>query len=591
MKANKRFNIRENIIENIPKIIECFVEFYGEENRQKIVDKFNKLVIVGYLDFKGYGSILDFEKSKLANSLVEEFKKETNITSNVTINTIFGYFIKNFDNVPLLNELKLDLNYDFNRKSLLNFLKDYSKEDLTSLDEPRAKEVLEELKRLVPYINRIKEKYDERYNETLKQYDEYFESMDKLDKKLLKHYTAEFYKDISDLIRGPDKEIIESEELENKLEKLKTLKLVMGGPLDLLGPGLLDSFSKESEEMLNDPDILEWKKDSIKDDRVRYFNALGINKGKNSSYEDYMNDEICKKAVPTKDKIERIIKTRNKYKRIAIMELLESMPHHKSIYDEINSMDLLINPEVSRYINNRTTCIFTDYVLENGEYVERPILFFDGSLAERNIDCALLHELNHLYELKTISVNKSSINAITGWDIVHEDIKEDNSDEHFFDPENHNRKYEAFNEVINEFIAQDICKIMHEKGLTLTNDIKNVSNATGTIHDIVLRNFTKDFYIEFKNEIIESRKEGNISILLEIVGKEDFDEFNDLLSEIYTTFNEGTMFSIYGSINNNVVTDKTMLYMSYKKRTEEYMERFRENKAKYLNSHGSAMKV
>ena len=77
---NKRFYLRENIIENMPKIIEAFVSFYGEDKREQIEDRFKNSIIAPHYSLEAYKNILDNEKEKIINRLIEDFKKETNIT-------------------------------------------------------------------------------------------------------------------------------------------------------------------------------------------------------------------------------------------------------------------------------------------------------------------------------------------------------------------------------------------------------------------------------------------------------------------------------------------------------------------------------
>ena len=77
MKENKRFHLLENIVNNMPKIIEAFVSFYGEEYRERITEKFNSVIFAAYYKVETYKKILDEEKAKIVERVLEDFKQET----------------------------------------------------------------------------------------------------------------------------------------------------------------------------------------------------------------------------------------------------------------------------------------------------------------------------------------------------------------------------------------------------------------------------------------------------------------------------------------------------------------------------------
>ena len=232
--------------------------------------------------------------------------------------------------------------------------------------------------------------------------------------------------------------------------------------------------------------------------------------------------------------------------------------------------------DFAKNINNGLIAICPNYSKRDGQIIEKPFLYFDASRDPTRLDCNFIHELNHLLECNTISVDSEGYTLICGWDIVQEGPqKDDNLD--FYEKERAKRNYEVLNEVINEFIAQDICKIMHENGITLSNDLEKSENYGGTLEDISLRRFTRGFYEEFKKEIIASRT-GDMSQLLDGVGKNNFEEFNNMLRDYYNRFNEGELYKLYNDLHDNVDNENTRYHKACVEKTIELLNRFRQHR-------------
>ena len=57
----------------------------------------------------------------------------------------------------------------------------------------------------------------------------------------------------------------------------------------------------------------------------------------------------------------------------------------------------------------------------------------------------------------------------------------------------------------------------------------------------------------YKNEFIESRKNGNLSVVLDVIGKENFEALNDL-------FYEFSLFRIYQYLDAGKETEETIKF-------------------------------
>lgn len=112
-----------------------------------------------------------------------------------------------------------------------------------------------------------------------------------------------------------------------------------------------------------------------------------------------------------------------------------------------------------------------------------------------------------------------------------------------------------FNEIINELLAQEISKILSENGLYIfnTKDDKKIKGGSSYERTKVLISV---FYDRYKKEIIESRK-GNIQVLFDAVGKENFESLNHLFYEFNESFPEFTYYQLYRDLNAGKETELT----------------------------------
>lgn len=100
-----------NVIrDNLPKIIEVFIEFYGEEYRDLVTEKLNNTIILGYYDSETLFSLICDEKQKMFNEIIADIFDELGIEK--TKENQEKYFVSsiNFDYENIIPIFKL-INY------------------------------------------------------------------------------------------------------------------------------------------------------------------------------------------------------------------------------------------------------------------------------------------------------------------------------------------------------------------------------------------------------------------------------------------------------------------------------------------------
>jgi hypothetical protein len=157
-----------------------------------------------------------------------------------------------------------------------------------------------------------------------------------------------------------------------------------------------------------------------------------------------------------------------------------------------------------------------------------------------------------------------------------------------FEKDEEKRNYEMLNEIMNEFIAQDICTILHQNGITFTTDLENSKNTGGTSYQVILGGFTRTFYELYKDEIIESRKTGDMSKIFDVVGKDNFEQFNDMLRDYSARFQGMDIYKLHRDLHNNVDNEDTRYYHECIDKAKELYSKFKENKAHYEESVGKS---
>ena len=636
----KFLNCKEELEKSIPIFKEAFIEYYGEEYRQEIEEKFSKAKFIGYQSIEGLEStIRDFSIIK-TSELIQAIIAKHNL--DYTEKDLTGGCSFEHKDIQPLNKL-LDIleNNELGpegrlEKSMLECLevaKHYYPEmtiedmrnisktgiipeqyqefpswvknrilydtvsenvearhrnryiscqdllELISLDitEDNFQEILKRPE-FTKYLD-LKEDYQnayKEYQESLKLIENYLievEEYKKLKQDLNEKYLSQFiFKNLDILSWENRTKVIDylknntgDYKVKNYIDNIfgMTLNAVIG----------IESFSSESEKMLNDSSTEEWKISRIKRNRVSFFNSNGIHLGFN--YEDYLDNEEVKKIWPSTERIDELLKHRKIYKELCDKDLYDNTERYQETIKEIDDLDLLDKSiRVDKIIYEQGgTFVLPNAKKVNGSYDEFSILAINfNNIMSNHIDHNIVHELNHLLEVHINSVVGNTYDGVCGWDVFSE---EDNDDY-----EDTKRSYELFNEIINELIAQEISAIMHRDNTYVFDDPEDSSyiGVTSYEHTAFL---VRTFFEEYKDLIIKSRNNGNISIILDAVGKENFEELNGLFKIYEKEFPESKMFRLSVDLNNNEDTELTRIFYDLVDKRDKILEKMHN----YYESH------
>ena len=435
------------------------------------------------------------------------------------------------------------------------------------------------------------DKVIEKYKETLKEYEnfekeniEYFNEMqvnEDLEKSLREKYYKEFLKENIDLIKEEDRQGVIEYLNDSKKSYLMnySVRSLLGSSIQ--SESILESFCEEQEDILNNEETSTFIKNNIIENRIKYFNDIGINLGNN--YNLYLENEDVKSNWPTKERLEKFRATKNKLINNFMKEYYLNTVSHKRLRQVVDSKNLLNKDDgLDQTMYNSSlgkTCVATNLKEIDGKLEAAPLVMisfggFDGAL-----DHDIIHELNHLYELSLESVINNKVVYLCGWDICEDDIVGEVNDYIDITKEEPKRSYELFNEIINEVIAQEIEEKMHEKGIHILDSSRNSKVKGNTSYEASFF-IIKDFYKEFRDEIIKSRSNGNIKEILDVVGEKNFNDLNDLFDIYFENLSGLKKMQLLDDIKNNRTTNLTIKYYEIVDKSKEIMKRMREESKK-----------
>ena len=644
-KTHDILNATETLNKNLDRLIDVFVMFYGEEKREEITAKFNKMMFIGYQDSQDVNTLISKEKEDFTNKILSLTFDKLEIPIEKQKIIIEASNLSNLDYIEFspLNLLKINIDdYRLGPESRLEkgikeryeLFKKYLPE--LSYDDFKNKNIKEEdLKKVPSYIlsylnfDKIEIEFNKKFNDTIvflkkiypeinkDNFNEYLNSgkLDKLEKlsyildelkekydkyikdnygeiirnnetlknkynKLKEAYFKQYVEEFKELLTEEDKKIFENAENEiiSFTYSVKGIEVLFGKSFSL--DSSISYFSEEADKILDDIEASEYRKTIIKENRIKYFNYRGINLG--SNYEDYINNSQVQKIWPNKELINRLEERKDYYHNKLNNDYYSSIPFYQEVRKIIENLNLLdkeysFNPNA--YLR-QLTCVNPNIIMKDGKYDLYSLVLIYSNLSEY-ADISLIHELNHLYELSLLNVENNSYQVITGWDYLNGNINNSSINQvDTINVDNAKRQYELFSEIINEMIAQEITEMMHEKDIYIFNTKENAKIKGGTSYEHTIP-LVRDFYNTFKKEIIESRNNNNIQIILDKVGKVNFDQLNKLFYIFNEHFSGLRIMQVYNDLRNEKDTKETKIYNELIEASKQILENMKE----YSNNH------
>lgn len=593
----KKSLIDKTIKEESLKYQEEFLNSLNISNAKEMIPKIfgfghdykNLYHINGYINYKKeMAKGIEGRKQEFLKEGYEFIKRYLNISYEEYIDNInngIGFDINNKLPSYVKNNILYycDLNNadnDLNRyrKQAISFLNELGFEE-DDIDNHYLLEKYNDINKIADNIDRLNNKLDSEF-EYLKPYEDEIKYIDKLEVEIDLKYKKILLQNMAKYFTSKDKEQLE--ELlkkdyiyDSELKKIMSYKIFVSK-----GNGknpLIESFSKENEDKLNNISTSEWIKNTIMEERIEYFKAIGIDLGDN--YSDYINNDKVKESIPPAYLANEVMNIINDNKNQKNIEIFEANPINKKIKEEIERKGYL-DKDISfnaRLNNNPITCVNPNVIYESGKYKLGGLVLIHIE-DSNSLDHYIVHELNHVLELSLTSVNGNKYQGICGWDILSGDINQQGLEEvDTLSKDNNKRNYELFNEIINELLAQKVSEMMEQNDLFIFNTKDNNKYKNTTSYER-MRPFVIDFFDEYLPSIIDSRKDGNISSLFNEIGEKNFNDLNNLLIRFNELFSEFRFYALAKAKKEGRITDDTMFFDELMKEKDMILENMRNYK-------------
>ena len=587
-------NATSLILNKMPAIIEAFVTFYGESERANIESKFKNMQIICYCPPSDIKETIEAGKRAKRKQLIDQYlisiQRVLQKPTSELITLFFGVE-ENDGHIQMGKELyptpiESYIAYKNGSLSGIEKIKNYPnavrllRGVYPDINEQEIDEVIEsgkvaDLNECISLYLKMVDEY-RKYELSFVPYISYNEKCQQLEDLLRKSYLKKIIAMLADLFTKEELEKIDSRlGMFCSFIGLTTLggKISNFFGISFEHPAPIEAFSKESETKLQNSSRDEQL--SIKQERIKYFKNLGIDLG--DDYEAYVSNQQTKAIWPTPDLAQRVKSTREQTYREMINEYYQSLPEYQENRRIIDALGLINKDDeynAATYFHKRTQISANLRRTETGVELFPIMVINTGSLTGYE-DQRLLHELQHAYEMGITSFDEKKYSSIAGWDEETRVISKEAIPT--VSLENHQpRERELLSEVINELIGQEVHGILNQMGCFIFNDEFNTKIAGGTTYENA--NFlVHDFYEKYKKAIIASRKPGNISVLYEAVGKENYDALNGLVNEFHQQF-RGFAYSILkNEIETNQETSNTRKYNEFVARRDRILAKMEEH--------------
>ena len=641
MDTNKLENIlncNEELRKKIGIFMEMFIEYYGESERDYITERFSNALFCGYTTDTSFSITLNELEKNESDKLCDELLNGRNLPftkeqlfdkyslKNCSLQPLYKY--KKFYDEAILGEEGRREKYILdNYKQLCERTNKVTLEEFkemvetqripksyenSKLEAKRAllsyadisggeyiyginkKAALELLKTAYPEITaetieeRVKDLKE--LNDTVSHYPELFEKFHTFEEKYKKFYDIKnFNKELSNQLeeqyyREYLSEVVEyippkyREYLQDFVKRNEKIYMMNSDLRNIIGytvkeTSSLEYFGSSMDKKLESKDTADWEKERIESKRIEYFKTIGIDLGNN--YEKYAERGDI---FPSAEKIDELIeKKKNVVSNMNRDYYNKGMPGSQFLNESL-AMGFLEHDanELPTLFMRESTCVISNVISKKGEYVPAGKVMINFSRFDfKAVDHAIVHELNHLYELSLSNVTKDGYEGLCGWDTLNGSFLE-NEQQSPIELRREKRDYELFNEIINEKIAQEISEMMFQKGVSVFNELSesNYKNTTSYENTNYLVN---DFFKMYKQEILESRRDGNIHVILDAVGKENFDELNSLFTIHNKNFGGFSYYDLLRDLRDKKETERVKLFNELIAKRDEILTKMQEH--------------
>lgn len=573
----------------LPYVIESFTKVYGEEYREIIKNKINKARIIGYQnpeELSLYINSLERCKAteliiKFLNCIGKNIKNEKNLTNylkelkpeitneldfyfNFPYGSLFFEIDDNFlpknlkkDDEKLLNKKIKLINHLLNDKDKQITIDNYKEfintdeynqiskkiDELNVIYEGILQEYNEFQKKLVPYknyVNSEKKRKEDIFQEKKKQiYIEIYESLPITIKNLIKNYSLD--EQVNFLFGNDDISIKFPIEYFDKiiLEKLKSKNISLSDKIIISMQ--ISNYLENIDKSLSSLPMCNNEED-IK-------NFLSI-----------LNQKKIKSIIPSNEVINKISELRKIKYEESIKEYYLTREDTLKIKNSIGNSSSLLE-----YIKENRVCVLgLGYSATNkdGEFIS--IMSYTNRATDIGfLFYTFMHECGHI-----IDQNENAC----GFELDNDNYNKYNKIY---------RKYERFNEILNDIFTTEAVKCLHSQNIYLieSKELTNEDLYADSNTSKIVKNLLEPIYQKFKKQFAKAKINANHEELTKYIGNENFEELVDVINKIDYLCDEKKLSDKLNNFQNDPII------LEYSKEVEKLRNIYQNIDNYYINNY------
>mgnify|MGYP000717340336 FL=1 len=550
-------SLQINFEKLIPYAIEAFTAIYGEGYHDMIEEKLNNLTIFDYLDvdgtesyiwhlkeikskelslkfldYLGYDVKKDIESKKYynlrndVNDLLKKYLGSCNLIFDNDIN--YHVLLKAFEKSNPCKQEKILIN----KVNLINnFLKEKGKsitlaelDDFCKTDEFAI--ISSKIKKALIIYNNLEKEY-RNWTKQFEAIEEYVKAEKDRKRIICDSKKEKMVTDVNREINPEIKRIINNWNIEEKWNLLFEIT-------DEENVCIIENFRQDKIDLLSNPLVDLTAKYWIMYWQIIYFEKLGIkfpnnylNKciqsGNLDKYINWLNKEKTKQLIPNPYLINHVTSLNKRMKEKIERQYFTSKKDFKRIYKLLNSQHYTKDMLYTK-MKDKKVCI-----IENSNLTKKvcssgsSIMFFTirvhdgGQLAH-----IFMHECGHAIDQ---GENRNGFECF---------------DDEAMNPYNPKyRKYERFNETLNDILTLEANSYLISQGIflieneeLLSNDIFNRNTRFAT------KQIVYPLLLNFREQLIKAKVTASPMEFIKLIGRDNFENLVDILNKVdYLTQN------------------------------------------------------
>lgn len=560
-------NLSIDLKKVLPFVIEAFTFVYGEKYRDIISDKINNAIIIQHYNIESLKEyILYIEESQKREYAVKflekigvnvEKYKKANYTEELDnkIEKILEYYINDSDfgfsnktdYFVSLQAFKKDNNTNpkrllLNKIKIINYLLNGEHELVTekNFDLFTKTEEYQQILKKIDELNLVYEPLLSEYKkweEKLKPYKDFIDSETERKKRILEKKKSLLFEDIYPKLPIPIKDAISNK---TKDEKIATIL----GPANISSESIIELFDSNKIKQLKSEDADFLTKTVIISRQLNYLkNTYGdtIDEKKINNSFLFLEEEDIKQYIPSDDLIHFVTLAREKRYEEALRE------YYTTRKDFLNLKGQGFDKDSLEYIyeNMKGESVFVygkGATRSDNKFVS--IMFYTIGSDDGGALCYIfMHECGHIIDQNE---NGLAFESCKDFSITSMKNPYDNTC----------RKYEKFNETLNDIFTIEALEFLHSHGIYLIEPqkftLEDVSNYNTAL---ITKNLLQPLLLKFRSQVISAKINADQNELTRYIGQDNFEELVDVVNKVDYLSRNGVINKIETSPEDELVKE------------------------------------